>query len=414
MLSYFFEHGGYMNWIDYLPEQIQPRRPRWYQKTDDTAERFLIGLVGVGLGVGLMYLLDPSTGARRRGMIRGKMSRAAHQTGTALRKTGEYSRGQTRGFFARMRSHFSSEEVSDRQLCERVRSAMGRATSHPSAIEVQANNGVVTVSGNVLRDELDGLIKTVEGVRGVERVDCALDVHDSREGIPQLQGGGRRARHTFAPMQEHWSPTTRAIASIVGGSLAACAIIRRDALSLISGAIGLAIATRGMSNMPAKRIFGVGAGRRAIDVQKTINILAPIDVVFNFFGNYDNFPYFMSNVVQVSGDEYGQSHWVVKGPAGIKVEWDAELTRFEPNECIAWKSLEGSTIANAGIIRFDTNPDGSTRVDIKLSYNPPGGALGHFLARIFGADAKSEMDQDLLRAKTTLETGQPAHDAAAT
>src|SRR5262245_36035380 len=143
-----------MKWMDYLPEQIQPRRQHWFQKTDDTAERLLIGLVGVGLGVGLMYLMDPSTGGRRRSMLRGKMSRAMHQTGTHLRKTGEYSRGQAQGFYARMRSRFSGEQITDRQLCERVRSAMGRATSHPSAIEVHANHGVVTLSGDVLRDEL--------------------------------------------------------------------------------------------------------------------------------------------------------------------------------------------------------------------------------------------------------------------
>jgi uncharacterized membrane protein len=401
-----------MQWTEYLPRQVEPRKQHGYEKTDDSAERVAIAVAGLMLGMGLMYLMDPNSGARRRGMIRGKMSRAMHQTGTSLRKTGEYTANQTQGFFARMRARFSSENVTDRQLGERVRSAIGRAVSHPSAIQVHAVNGVVTLDGHVLAGELDGLIKKVEQVRGVGRVDSALEVHDSGQSVPELQGPGRRQGYAFGPMQDNWSPSTRALATLVGGSLAACAIIRRDLVSMLGGLVGVGIAARGMSNLSARRMFGIGAGRRAIDIQKTINILAPLDLVFAFFANYDNFPYFMSNIVQVCETGYGRSHWVVKGPAGMKVEWDADLTKFVPNEAIGWRSVEGSSIANAGIIRFDTNPDGSTRVDIKLSYNPPGGALGHLLARIFGADAKSEMDQDLLRAKSLLETGQPAHDAA--
>jgi uncharacterized membrane protein len=360
-----------------------------------------------------MYFLDPADGARRRSMIRGKMTRALNQTGTTLRKTGQYSSGQARGFFARMRSRFRSDDVTDRQLCQRVRSAMGHSISHPSAIEVQAVDGIVTLCGDVLANEFDQLIQTVEKVRGVERVDSALDVHENSEGISGLQGGQRRHGERFGPMRDNWSPTTRTLATLVGGSMTACAIAHRRPLSIALGVLGLGILARATTNLPLRRLFGVGAGRRAVDVHKTLNINAPLDMVFGFFANYGNFPYFMSNVVQVQDSFYGRSHWVVKGPAGMQVEWDADLTRFVPNESIAWQSVEGATIANAGVINFDINQDGSTRVDIKLSYNPPGGALGHVVARIFGADAKSEMDQDLLRAKTLLETGQPAYDTAA-
>src|SRR5205085_10331375 len=72
---------------------------------------------------------------------------------------------------------------------------------------------------------------------------------------------------------------------------------------------------------------------------------------------------------------------------------------------LAWQSEPGSTIANAGMIRFEPAPGGNTRVDIHFSYNPPGGALGHFAAMLFGADAKSAMDEDLLRLKSLIEQG---------
>ncbi|MDB5292023.1 MAG: cyclase, partial [Phycisphaerales bacterium] len=73
----------------------------------------------------------------------------------------------------------------------------------------------------------------------------------------------------------------------------------------------------------------------------------------------------------------------------------------------------GQIVADAGVARFDVNLDGSTRVDIKMTYNPPAGALGHAAARLFGKDAKTFLDENLLRAKTAIETGRLPHDAAA-
>jgi uncharacterized membrane protein len=64
------------------------------------------------------------------------------------------------------------------------------------------------------------------------------------------------------------------------------------------------------------------------------------------------------------------------------------------------------------VVRFDSNGNGGTRVDIQLCYVPLAGALGHAVARAFGADPKSEMDADLMRMKTMIETGHPPHDAA--
>jgi uncharacterized membrane protein len=108
----------------------------------------------------------------------------------------------------------------------------------------------------------------------------------------------------------------------------------------------------------------------------------------------------------------GTSHWTVDGPAGTTVEWNAYLTDWEPNRLIAWRSFPGATVANEGKVRFQENPDGGTRVDVHLCYTPPAGALGQTVARLFGTDAKTEMDDDLLRMKTLIEQGRFPHDAA--
>jgi uncharacterized membrane protein len=63
-------------------------------------------------------------------------------------------------------------------------------------------------------------------------------------------------------------------------------------------------------------------------------------------------------------------------------------------------------------MRFERRPDGGTRVDIRMGYNPPVGAAGHALAIVFRADPKRQMNDDLLRAKTALESATPPQDAS--
>jgi uncharacterized membrane protein len=93
------------------------------------------------------------------------------------------------------------------------------------------------------------------------------------------------------------------------------------------------------------------------------------------------------------------------------VQWDAHMTVYIPNELIAWTTKPGSQVQHAGLVHFQ--PDGGgTRIQVEMSYNPPGAALGHVVASLFGADPLTEMDEDLMRMKSFLETGKPARDAA--
>jgi uncharacterized membrane protein len=92
----------------------------------------------------------------------------------------------------------------------------------------------------------------------------------------------------------------------------------------------LTVFVRAITNIELKRLLGVGAGRRAIDVQKTINLNAPVERVFRLWTNYQNFPHFMSDVRDVKDLGDGRSHWTVAGPAGTSVEWDAVITSFTP------------------------------------------------------------------------------------
>jgi uncharacterized membrane protein len=149
----------------------------------------------------------------------------------------------------------------------------------------------------------------------------------------------------------------------------------------------------------------------AIQVQKTLRVNAPVDHVFQTLSLYENYPLFMHNVRSVRMHPDGRSRWRVAGPAGIAIEWDSVTTQFEPNRLIAWRTVGQAPVWHSGIIRFEP-VNGSTRLDIRMSYQPPGGALGHAVAVLFGADPKSEFDQDLVRLKSYLETGKTPRDAA--
>jgi uncharacterized membrane protein len=117
----------------------------------------------------------------------------------------------------------------------------------------------------------------------------------------------------------------------------------------------------------------------------------------------------MSHLLAVTDTGDGHSHWLAKGPVGTEIEWDAEIINDEPNELIAWRSLPGSTVENAGTVRFTPATGGrGTVVQIKLHYQPPGGAVGKSIAKLFGEAPEKQIPVDLMRVKQLLETGEIA------
>lgn len=380
---------------------------------DGKVRRSPLAVAGAaGLGATLMYFLDPGRGARRRKLIQDKVVHAGHVTSEGMEKAGRDLRNRAAGAVTAARHRLRRDTADDRVIAERVRAELGRVVSHPSAIHVEVTDRVATISGPVLAREVHRLIGRVRRVRGVKNVDNQLEIHETAENVPALQGGIPRTGSEFELRQENWTPAARMLTTVAGGALALFGARRRGPVAAAVGLAGLALAARGATNTPLKRVAGVGGGRKAIDVQKTINIDAPRDQVFTFLTDYENWPRFMSNVRDVRESRPGLQHWTVDGPAGKTIEWDAEVTRFIPDELVAWKSVDGAAVRHAGTLRVDENEDGGTRVHVQMSYNPPAGAAGHAVAKLFHADPKRQMDEDLQRLKTTIETGTPPHDAA--
>jgi uncharacterized membrane protein len=137
-------------------------------------------------------------------------------------------------------------------------------------------------------------------------------------------------------------------------------------------------------------------------VTRTIIVKAPASDIYEIWANFENFPLFMKYIksVQKTGD--GLSHWVMEGPLGKDVEWDAETTRMEPNKRIAWNSRDNGDITTSGQVTFKDLPQGETEIAVTLQYVPPAGALGTMAAKIF-SDPAAQLEEDLKNFKAYAE-----------
>lgn len=360
---------------------------------------------GVAIGCGLMYLLDPDRGHRRRMLMRDKAVRAVHVTSDFADKSVRDLENRARGVVAEAWARLRDRAVPDDVLVERVRARMGRAVSHPHAITVQAKDGIVTLSGPVLEHEVEHLLKEVRSVRGVKGIENRLEPHKQAENIPALQGGSHRQGSRFELLQEYWAPSTRTVVGLAGAGLLSVAP-RNRLLRVPLGMAGSALILRALTNMPLHRALGLDDTRRVITLQKTVNIHAPIEEIYKLFANPENFSRIFEHVERVRHLRDDLYHWTVLGPGGLAISWDAVVTQNVPNRLIAWSSVPGSIVGNAGIVKFQQTPEGVTSVHIRMNYNPPAGAIGHLIASLFGADPKHALDDDMARLKSLFEIGK--------
>ncbi|MDP9224608.1 MAG: SRPBCC family protein [Actinomycetota bacterium] len=130
---------------------------------------------------------------------------------------------------------------------------------------------------------------------------------------------------------------------------------------------------------------------------------APIEMVYGYWRNFENFPVMFSDVerVEVRGN---RSHWVVKGPGGTRVEWDADIEEDVPSERIAWRSVGDNQVDTSGVVRFDRGDEATTKVTVALSYDPPAGKLGEVVAELF-KDPDGQLEVALDQFKTVVQSG---------
>ncbi|HEU5439669.1 MAG TPA: SRPBCC family protein [Ktedonobacterales bacterium] len=363
-----------------------------------------------GLGAAAMYLFDPERGERRRALLRDKLTRLANVSDRALNKVSDDLANRLQGAAAEFQSLGRDGSASDDVIVARVRSQLGRVCAHPGAIEVTAQGGRVTLSGDVLADEAEVVVARVGAVRGVQSVTNRLHASKNAADVPALQGGRKRTGNEPEFLRAHWNPTARFSGGIVGAGLTIYGLARGGLGGLVAGVPGALLLLRSLTDKPISQLTGLGAGRQAVYQQKELDIQAPIGEVYEFWRRFESFSLIFPHIDEVREIGPGRTHWVVSGPAGARWEYDAVTTQLIPDQVIAWQSVPGAELGNTGIVRFKSVALGGetegTRINIRMWYTPPAGVIADTLAGFLDSSLKDELNEAMVRFKSLMETGK--------
>jgi uncharacterized membrane protein len=396
------------------------RLPTTSTTTTDTGLELAKWLGGAAAGALLMYMLDPDRGGARRAQSAAAVRNAGTRTTSAIsnvwRGAGDAAddaveAAKPNGGVASAISRLgrAAGDMLDDTL-SKARDTVGRASSAAGDLADDAISKAR--SDSTYSNARSTVSKAVS-----HAADSAVDFYDdTRKSAGKL--GRRVAQEVRGDSEGAWNPGMRNTALVGGGLLALFGLMRRSPLGAVVGLAGAALLARSAANQPlrsiAHRATSLGKGMsmdQTIDFEKTVHIDAPLDEVYEQFANYENFPRFMSHVVEVRDLGRRRSHWVVKGPGGSAFQWNSVLTEQTRPHRLAWRSEGGAEIPNSGSIQFERHR-GGTLVTVRMAYTPPAGAIGHGLALLLGADPKSQMDDDLARMRAFIERGAIPREAA--
>ncbi len=194
--------------------------------------------------------------------------------------------------------------------------------------------------------------------------------------------------HDLILVEERSGPSK---ATIVGAALAG---------AIVGGAIPFMLSGR---SLPAKS----SNRQQNTIVTESVIVNRSARELYDFWRNFTNLPQFMDNIKSVEKLDERRSHWVIKAPAGTSVEFDSRVTDDVPGRVIAWRSEEGATVPNSGRVEFiETASGDATNVRVTLSYEPPAGAAGRAVAKLFQREPSVQAKEDLARLKRLMETGR--------
>ena len=146
-----------------------------------------------------------------------------------------------------------------------------------------------------------------------------------------------------------------------------------------------------------------GTRRRAGELAVSFVVPHPVELVFGFCRDFENFPLFIGALREVRDYGDGRSHWCASTPAGGTIEWDTVTTKYVPNRVVAWTSVAGSPIETRARMRFV--PEGrDTCVKIDATYRVLGSSLADAVAALAAPQRMRELAADVRRLGPYLDT----------
>jgi uncharacterized membrane protein len=236
--------------------------------------------------------------------------------------------------------------------------------------------------------------------------------------------GPRRVAHET---RRNVSDSERAVSAAIGGLFVASGLKKRGVGGLALALIGAELVRRGATGhcmlYDAIGFSGDDASgarrddvrsaaatvnaRKSIKVERSVTIRKEPAELFAFWRDLSNLPQVLDHLESVADLGNGRSHWVAKGPAGTRIEWDSEIVNEIPGELIAWKTVGEPDVAHAGSVHF-TPVAGGTEVKFVMDYEPPAGRLVAVAAKVMGESPDQKIGSDLKRLKMLFETGEVA------
>ncbi|HLV24716.1 MAG TPA: SRPBCC family protein [Gemmatimonadales bacterium] len=209
--------------------------------------------------------------------------------------------------------------------------------------------------------------------------------------------------------------------ALIGGALAAAGLRSRGpmAAALLFG--GSALVARGAGGRcPVYASMGIDRAHmhgpvkqrgpnavldasESVRVEHSVTVARSADDLWDYWRELENLPQIMRHILEVRDLGDGESSWVARGPAGTRIRWRARIINEVPGEMLAWKSLEGADIPNAGSVHFTPVRDG-TRVRVLFEYDPPAGRIGATIAALFRGDPDLQVREDMVRFRRAMES----------
>lgn len=203
-------------------------------------------------------------------------------------------------------------------------------------------------------------------------------------------------------LQPEWSVPARVGLLAVGIASIVAARRMSPRLRWTLQSFGIASFIRALTNRNVTDLVGWIANP-VLRLNRTIQIQANVDDVFDYLKNFSNYPSFMSYIREVAVNDQGGLRWTATGPGGLAVHWDTSVGLLQHNQAISWSSSPGSVIRNAGWFSLSEAPDGGTLLRAQFSFAPAVGILGYAVAQLLGFDPRSTMDHDLTVLKKQIE-----------
>jgi uncharacterized membrane protein len=158
-----------------------------------------------------------------------------------------------------------------------------------------------------------------------------------------------------------------------GGPGVKAAVSGLQALTEGKGPVRAALGAAGTGiKEKVKQFFGGGKGKKAklTNIVETLDVGAPLRLVYDQWTQYEDFPNFMKKVEHVERPEEEKSNWKAQVFWSHR-SWEATTLEQVPDDHIVWRS-KGAKGYVDGAVSFSELAPNLTRICLVMEYHPQG------------------------------------------